>query len=89
MRRWVALLRRLAVAIAVASLLVNLLVLVVSAVLWAVATAAGWVHSVTFVSHVSMLALVFAGLSGTASGIAGLLILIPTDDLVADDTPPS
>jgi hypothetical protein len=55
--------------------------LVVSAVLWAIAAAKGWLASVTFVSNVSMLALVFAAVSGVAAALAGLLALLPTDDL--------
>lgn len=36
--------------------------------LWALAIPTGWIHSVTFVSHVSMLALVYAALSAWQSG---------------------
>jgi hypothetical protein len=34
-----------------------------------------------FVAHVSMLALVFSAVSGTAAGLAGILALMPTDTL--------
>lgn len=76
------LVRRLAVPIALTSLAVNSVMLVVSAVLWGVAAAKGWLASVTFVSNVSMLALVFASVSGVAAALAGLLTLMPTDDVV-------
>lgn len=68
-----ALIKRLAVPIAVTSLVVNTVMLVVSVVLWVIAIPTGWVSSVEFVSHVSMLALVFAAVSGVAAGLAGLL----------------
>ncbi len=74
------LIRRLAMPIAVTSLAVNLFITVVSIILWVVATTEGWISQVEFVSHVSMLALVFAGISGTAAGLAGLLALMPNDD---------
>jgi hypothetical protein len=75
------LIRRLALPIAVTSLGVNAVMLVVSALLWWLAAAKGWLASVTFVSNVSMLALVFAAVSGVAAALAGLLALLPTDDL--------
>lgn len=78
----IALIRRLAIPIAVTSLIVNAVMLVVSAVLWGVAVRQGWIDSVVFVAHVSMLALVFAAVSGVAGALAGLLALVPTDDLV-------
>lgn len=78
----VRLLRRLALPIAVTSLVVNLVITVVSAVVWWLAVRRGWLDSVTFVANVSMLALVFAGISGLSSAVAGLLVLIPTDDLI-------
>lgn len=87
----IALVRRLALPIAVTSLVVNAFILVLSVVLWGLAIVNGWVDSVAFVSHVSMLALVFAGISGVAAGLAGLLALVPTDDLidvVTDSDPP-
>lgn len=78
----IQLIRRLAIPIAVTSLAVNLVITVVSMVLWWMAIRAGWLDQVAFVSNVSMLALVFAGISGTAAAIAGLLALMPTDDLL-------
>ena len=74
--------RRLALPIAITSLVVNLLVTVVSFVLWGMAIANNWLESVVFVSNVSMLALVFAGISGIAAGLAGILALVPTDEIV-------
>lgn len=85
----ITVLRRLALPIAVTSALVNLVMLVISAVLWWLAIAKGWIDSVTFVSHVSMLALVFSAVSGIAAAVAGILALIPTDDILGDDPPPS
>lgn len=76
--------RRLALPIAITSMVVNLLMLITSAVLWWVAVAEGWVDSVVFVSHVSMLALVFSAVSGVAAGLAGILALVPTDDILND-----
>lgn len=73
--------RRLALPIAVTSLAVNMVMFVVSVVLWGLAAMRGWLSSVVFVSNVSMLALVFAAVSGIAAGLAGLLALMPTDDL--------
>ena len=64
------------------SLVIQIITTIVSLALWAVATMQGWVKSVAFVSHVSMLALVFAGISGIASGLAGILAVVPTDDVV-------
>lgn len=75
------LIRRLALPIAITSLGVNTVMLLVSALLWWLAAAKGWLSSVTFVSNVSMLALVFASVSGVAAALAGLLALLPTDDL--------
>jgi hypothetical protein len=77
-----SLVRRLALPIAVTSLIVNVVVLIVSLVLWWMAIVKGWLDEVTFVSNVSMLALVFAGVSGVAAGLAGILALVPTDDIV-------
>ena len=74
--------RRLALPIAVTSMVVNIVVLVVSFVLWGMAIALGWLDSVVFVSNVSMLALVFSGISGVAAGLAGILALVPTDDIM-------
>ncbi len=75
------LLRRLAIPIAVTSLAINVFILVVSISLWALAIKAGWLSSVTFVSNVSMLALVFAAVSGIAAAIAGILALMPNDEI--------
>lgn len=77
--------RRLAIPVAVASLATNFVMLVVSIVLWWLAIAHGWVHSVAFVSHVSMLALVFAAVSGLAAAVAGILALFPTKDILGDE----
>ena len=74
--------RRLALPIAITSLLVNILVCIVSGVLWVLAVVYGWLDSVVFVSNVSMLALLFSGISGVAAGLAGILALVPTDDIV-------
>ena len=74
--------RRLALPIAITSLAVNVLVLVISLVLWWMAIAWGWLDSVVFVSNVSMLALVFSGVSGIAAGLAGILALVPTDEII-------
>lgn len=74
--------RRLALPIAITSLVVNVMVCLVSGVLWALAIYYGWLDSVTFVSNVSMLALLFSGISGVAAGLAGILALLPTDDVV-------
>jgi hypothetical protein len=60
----IGLIRRLALPIAIVSLVVNLIILIISGVLWWMAIARGWLDSVVFVSNVSMLALVFAGVSG-------------------------
>lgn len=78
----IRLIRRLALPIAVTSLVVNLVITVASAALWWLAYGQGWLSSVTFVSNVSMLALVFSGVSGLAAAVAGLLALVPTDDLM-------
>lgn len=78
----ISLIRRLALPIAIVSLAVNVVILAVSGVLWWMAIARGWLDSVVFVSNVSMLALVFAGVSGVAAGLAGILALVPTDDLL-------
>lgn len=76
------LVRRLAIPVVVTSIVVNALMLVVSLVIWWWAAATGRLDSVTFVSNVSMLALVFAALSGVASAIAAVIALVPTDDLL-------
>lgn len=79
----IELIRRLALPIAITSLIVNVIVTIVSLVLWWMAIVNGWLDSVTFVSNVSMLALVFAGISGVAAAVAGMLALLPTDDLLS------
>jgi hypothetical protein len=76
----VALIRRLALPIAITSLVVNIVITFISGALWWLAAVNGWLDSVTFVSNVSMLALVFAGVSGVAAGLAGILALIPIDE---------
>jgi hypothetical protein len=81
----IRLVRRLALPIAVTSLAVNGVMAIASAVLWWLAIVNGWVDSVTFVAHVSMLALVFSAVSGVAAGLAGILALVPTDDLIEVD----
>lgn len=53
-------------------LIVNVVALVVSIVLWAVAAIVGWLESVAFVSHISMGALVLAAISGIAAGDAAV-----------------
>ena len=78
----IALIRRLALPIAVTSLAVNMVMLIVSCIIWWLAGVKGWLDEVTFVSHVSMLALVFSAVSGVAAGLAGILALVPTDDLM-------
>jgi hypothetical protein len=78
------LIRRLALPIAITSLVVNVVITIVSCVLWAMAAARGWLSSVVFVSNVSMLALVFAGVSGVAAAVAGILALVPTDEVVEE-----
>ena len=84
----ITLIRRLALPIAITSLAVNVVITIVSLVLWLLAASNGWLSSVTFVSNVSMLALVFAGVSGLAAAVAGILALVPTDEImekVVDD----
>ena len=61
---------------------VNALMLIVSLVIWWLAAVEGWLDEVEFVSHVSMLALVFSAVSGVAAAVAGVLALVPTDDLM-------
>lgn len=80
----IALIRRLALPLAIVSMAVNLFILIFSAILWVLAIRMGWIDSVEFVSHVSMLALVFSGISGVAAAVAGILALVPTDDILDD-----
>jgi sterol desaturase/sphingolipid hydroxylase (fatty acid hydroxylase superfamily) len=53
-------------------LVLNAVILVASLALWAAAAIFGWLNSVEFVSHVSMLALVFTAISGIAAGDAAV-----------------
>lgn len=78
----IALIRRVALPIAIVSIAVNGVMLVVSLIIWLLAIRNGWLDSVVFVSHVSMLALVFSAVSGVAAAVAGVLALVPTDDLI-------
>ena len=78
----ISLIRRLALPIAITSIVVNGLMLIVSVVIWVAAGVFGWLDQVEFVSHVSMLALVFSAVSGVAAAVAGVLALVPTDDLM-------
>jgi hypothetical protein len=78
----IGLIRRLALPVAVTSIVVNAVMLVASLVIWWMAAVQGWLDQVEFVSHVSMLALVFAAVSGVAAALAGVLALVPTDDLM-------
>ncbi len=81
----VTLIRRLALPIAITSIVVNALMLVVSLLIWWLAFVKGWLDEVEFVAHVSMLALVFSAVSGVAAAVAGVLALVPTDDLIEID----
>ena len=78
----IRLIRRIALPIAITSIAVNAVMLVMSAVIWWLAIVNQWLDDVSFVSHVSMLALVFSAVSGVAAAVAGVLALVPTDDLV-------
>jgi len=81
----IELIRRLALPIAITSIVVNGVMLVMSVIIWWMAIDRGWLDSVEFVSHVSMLALVFSAVSGVAAAVAGVLALVPTDDLGSSD----
>ena len=50
----------------------NIAFLVFSVVLWALAITLGWLESVSFVSHVSMAALVMSAVAGIAAGDAAV-----------------
>jgi hypothetical protein len=76
----IATLRRVALPIALVTLAINLVMLVVSALLWWLAVRQGWISSVEFVAHVSMLALVFSAVGGIAAGVACVLALVPAVD---------
>ena len=78
------LIRRLALPVAITSIIVNSVMLVASGIIWWMAFINGWLDSVTFVSHVSMLALVFSAISGVAAAIAGMLALLPTDEALEE-----
>jgi hypothetical protein len=78
----ISLIRRLALPIAITSIVVNGLMLIMSVIIWWLAIVNDWLDKVEFVSHVSMLALVFSAVSGVAAAVAGVLALVPTDDLV-------
>jgi hypothetical protein len=80
----VSIIRRLALPIAITSLAVNMAMLIVSCIIWWLAAIRGWLDSVVFVSNVSMLALVFSAVSGVAAGLAGILALVPTDDIMGE-----
>lgn len=56
----------------------------VSAALWGVAAGFGWLASVTFVSNVSMLALVLASFSGVAASLVALQAVSGTNWTRAD-----
>jgi hypothetical protein len=81
----VALIRRLALPVAITSIIVNAIMLIASLVIWWLAIVEGWLDKVEFVSHVSMLALVFSAVSGVAAALAGVLALVPTDEILGDD----
>ena len=83
----VRLIRRVALPVAFTSIIINAIMLVASCVIWWWAAATGELNSVVFVSNVSMLALVFAAISGVAAAVAGILALVPTDDIMGDDLP--
>ena len=54
------------------SIVISIVMLVGSVVLWALAVLTGWIDSVEFVSHVSMLALVYAAVVGVIAALAEL-----------------
>ena len=74
--------RKHALLIAVACIVINVIMFVAGCALWVAAWMFGWLDSVVFISHVSLLALVFAGVSGVASAVAGILAVVPTDDVL-------
>jgi hypothetical protein len=53
-------------------LYLNIAILISSLLLWVAAWLFDWLESVTFVSHVSMLALVFTAIGGIAAGDAAV-----------------
>jgi hypothetical protein len=70
---------RIALWIGAVSLVVNLGMLAVSLWLWKWAEDTGQINEVVFVSRVSMLALVFAAVSGLAAALAGIFAALPTE----------
>lgn len=50
----------------------NIAILIASILLWIAAIVFGWLDSVVFVSHVSMMALVITAISGIAAGDAAV-----------------
>lgn len=50
----------------------NVTMLIIAIVLWIAAFVFGWLSSLEFVSHVSMLALVYSAISGVAAGDAAV-----------------
>lgn len=78
------LIRRIAVPVAITSILVNVITLIAAGVLWWMAAMEGWLDDVKFVSHISLLALVFSSISGVAAAVAGVLALVPTDDIIKE-----
>lgn len=77
--------RRHALAICAANLAFAAALTVGSAVLWAVAIITGLVHSIAFISHISIAALLLAGLSSIGAGVAAYIALVPTDDIIDGD----
>lgn len=58
----------------------NVATLAVSVVVWVLAVPFGWLKSVTFVSHISMAALVLSSLAGIAAADAALEAEAPKED---------
>lgn len=83
---WVELMHRHALRIAFWSLVVALVMIVGSIVLWVAAVATGWINSTAFVSHVSLAALLFAGLGAIGGVAAAVIALFPgEEDLTQPD----
>jgi hypothetical protein len=59
-------------AVAAGQLVLHSVLLVACIVLWIVAPRRGWLDDVTFVSHLSLAALVLATLSGVAAALAAM-----------------
>lgn len=87
---WVEFFHRQARPIAFGCLILALVMIVGSIVVWVLAIVTGWINSTAFVSHVSMAALLFAGLSGIGAVAAAVLALFPgNEDLsVPESTDP-